>query len=174
MTPRKPISAADLVSELEGNTAYLHRRAMLSERSAREVAEDQAALVQDLAAAGISVNSVYDFVTVQPARVTSGRDFDKRIETPIEAVPVLLRHLERRHLPVVREGLLRALSRPHLRDAALVPLMRLFQLTQDSNERWLIANAISSMARFKDVSELSGIAEYRGLFKKTPGKHRAR
>ena len=161
MPRSRPKTAKEFVGELERDPVHKERRAVqdaaLAKRAA-EAAADEASLVRDLEDAGVSVTSVYDLV-------------NDVITTP-HAVPVLLGHLGRPHLPVIREGILRALAYSHLRQGALSSLKDLFSGATEPGERWLIANAMAAMATLKELSELAGINEYAGLFKHTPSKQR--
>jgi hypothetical protein len=162
MPRSKPKTAEEVVRELERDPTYQKRRAEQDAavaRRAAEAASDEEQIVGELRAAGVRVNSVYDFIEVV---------------TPVEAVPVLLRHLTQSHTPVIREGLLRALAYSHLRAPALGGLKDLFRAAHDPGERWLIANAIAAMAALEDVRDLSGIDEYAKLFKRTPPKRRGK
>ena len=161
MPRSKRKTAKELVDELERDPIYRKRRAArdsATDKRAVEAVLDEAGLVRELGATGVHVDSVYDFVN--------------DVITPLQAVPVLLRHLELPHMPSIREGLLRSLAYSHLRPSALGRLKDLFRATAEPGERWLIANSIAAMATLKDVTDLAGVTEYAKLFKRTPRKQR--
>lgn len=142
--------------ELEADSEYMARiRAQDAERVelARLCALDQAELLSELGAIGIVAESVYDFVNAGGA--------------PVAAVPVLVAHLDRVHHPRIWEGIVRALSVRHARDMALTRLVRVYRAERDAGRRWVLANAIGSMARFSEVADLDGIEEYRALFRQS-------
>jgi len=153
---KKSKTAADFSAELERDPEYQGRLARIqraAEAQSEAAASDEQSLVADLRNAGIRVQSVYDLVNERT--------------TPPDAVPHLFRHLDLPHLPIVREGILRALAYSHLRPAALEPLKNLFTELQVIGERWLAANAIATMASFSEVRDsVPGIEEYAALFKR--------
>jgi len=156
-------TAKEFVEELERDPVYRERRAAREAETAKravEAVQDEASLVRELGIAGVSVDSVYDFVN--------------DVVTPLQAVPVLLRHLDVPHIPAIREGLLRSLAYSHLRPSALDRLKDLFRAAPEPGERWLIANSIAAMATLKEVADLPGVNEYAKLFKRTPRKQRGK
>jgi len=156
MPPRRSKTAAEFVRELQRDPQYVARQAVLraeAEQRAAAIAQDEAPLVRELAESGIDVRSVWDFGT---------------LVTPPAAVPIVLRHLTLTHHPRVREGLIRALAYSHLRAQALEPLKEFFRSESDPDVRWLLANSLAAMAKYREVSDLVGIAEFRGLFRLTP------
>jgi hypothetical protein len=100
------------------------------------VAEE--ALIQDLRAVGISVESVWDLVNTRA--------------TYPQAVPVLLEHLRRDNLPVVREGIARALAVPEAAPAwpLLLELFRLEPAGGARDVKWGLAVALAG-ASTEDV-----------------------
>jgi hypothetical protein len=152
--PKRPTkTAAELVEDLRTDEGYQRKLAEQAERSAQILADvraDERSLIQGLASIGVMVGSVWDFVG--------------STTTPHDAVPVLLDHLNKPHIPKVREGIFRSLAYSHLRDLALRPLIALFPHLTVESDRWLAANVISTMASFREVAELPGIETYRGLF----------
>lgn len=102
-TSRGPISAEDLIAELEADPEYVAETARQDEELARKAAEWRRAeepLAEELRAAGFAVESAWDLVNTS---------------TPYpEALPILLEHLECPYPDRVREGIARALA---VRDA---------------------------------------------------------
>jgi hypothetical protein len=152
---RKSITASELVHALEQDPDY---RARMAEREANVDAlsqvyrADEAALVAQLRARGIDVESVWDFVSTTDA--------------PPDAIPILIAHLSETHHPRVWEGIVRALSTKSARAGAFESLKRFYLTETVESRRWLLANAIGEMAKFTEVKELPGMKEYRSLFNK--------
>jgi hypothetical protein len=152
---RKSITASELVHALEQDPDY---RTRMAERDAKIDAlsqvyhTDEAALVAQLRARGIAVESVWDFVSTTDA--------------PPDAIPILVAHLSEPHHPRVWEGIVRALSAKSARDGAFESLKRFYVAETVESRRWLLANAIGEMAKFTEVKELPGMKEYRALFNK--------
>ena len=147
------ITAQELMDRLRSDPRWVAesaaRDARRAERSER-LRADEASLLADLARVGVRAATVYDFVGGGP--------------TPPEALPVLVRHLDSGHLPAIREGVIRALSISDARAVAFVPLHAAYRSEGDPSVRWVIANALASMARLEELSELPGIDEYAALF----------
>lgn len=115
MKRRKPMTAADFLSQLESDPEYVARRRAQRERVQQREAElkaVEAPLVEDLRAVGIDVEWSWDLVN--------------RAAPYPEALPVLLQHLERSYPDPVREGIARALAVPDAR-FAWDTLLRLFR-----------------------------------------------
>ena len=150
---KKSITASELVDRLELDPNYQARAA---ERQANIDAlsqvdrVDEAALVAQLRARGIAVESVWDFVSTTDA--------------PLDAIPVLVAHLSEPHRPRVWEGIVRALSIKRARDGAFEALKRFYAAETLESRRWLLANAIGTMAKFTEVKELPEIGQYRTVF----------
>ena len=87
--------------------------------------------------------------------------------SPAAAVPVLLAALDRPHHPRTWEALVRSLGVKAARESALERFRDLYRAERDADRRWVIANSLGGMARFRDVEDLEGIAEYRALFRPT-------
>ena len=154
MSRRKSVSAEELMRQLEADPKWTAQRdAKLARRAERQkrIDSDQASMIADLAAVGVCVRSVYDFVGKQAA--------------PETALPVLVRHLNEKHLAVVREGIIRALGLPCAREIAFDSLRHAYCTERDPSLRWVIANALSGMAHLEELAELPGIEEFAALFK---------
>jgi hypothetical protein len=120
--------------------------------TAARLKADEVSILDELAAVGIEVGSVYDFV---------GRSI-----APPEAIRVLIRHLKYSHDPRIREGIFRALGVPSAREVAFEPLRAAYIVEHDPSMRWVIANSLSGMAQYHEVRELPGIEQYADLFPK--------
>ena len=150
---RKSITASELVHRLEQDPTY---QAQAADRQANIDAlsqvyrADEAALVGQLGATGIAVGSVWDFVSTTDA--------------PLEAIPILVAHLSQSHHPRVWEGIVRALSIKRARNGAFESLKRFYVAETIESRRWLLANAIGTMAKFTEVKELPEIGQYRTVF----------
>ena len=152
---RKPITASELVHRLEQDPDH-HARLAEGQANIEALSEiyraDEAALVEQLPARGIAVESVWDFVSTTDA--------------PPDAIPILVAHLSESHHPRVWEGIVRALSAKSARDGAFESLKRSYVTETVESRRWLLANAIGAMAKFTEVKALPNIKEYRALFNK--------
>lgn len=149
------ITAGELMRQLEANPEWVAQRDARAARHAeraRQIAADEAPIIAELVAVGVAASSVYDFVGKQPA--------------PDLALPILVRHLSVEHHPRIREGLIRALGIPSAREIAFDQLCDAYRRERDPILRWVIANALSGMARFEEVAELPGIHEFADLFPK--------
>lgn len=155
-TRKKAVTAEELAQSLAGDAAYQARLAARREQArslAHACAVDERELVADLAKAGVSVTSVWDFIAMDGV--------------PVEAVSVLVSHLQRPHHPRVWEGIVRSLSVKHAREAALGALSAAYRSESDPGRRWVLANAIGSMARLAEVRDLPNIDAYRALFRQS-------
>lgn len=149
------ITAGEQMSQLEADREWVAQRDAKAARHAeraKRLADDEAPIIAELAAVGVTVSSVYDFVGKQPA--------------PDVALPILVRHLNVEHHERIREGLIRALSIPSARAIAFDLLRHAFLKERDPTLRWVIANAFSGMARLDEVADLPGIQEFAALFPK--------
>ncbi len=156
MPKRRQKTAAEFVRELEADpeyTAQRHVEDAATEALARACADDEAELLAGLRAIGVAAASVYDFVNNGGA--------------PVAAVPLLVAHLETPHHPRIWEGIVRSLSVRHARSDALPALRRAYLSEADPSRRWLIANAIGSMATLAEVCDLKDISTYRALFRQS-------
>jgi hypothetical protein len=150
--------AEALMRQLEANPEWVAQRDARAARHAergRQITADAVPIIAELASVGVTVSSVYDFIGKQDA--------------PDLALPILVRHLQLEHHPSIREGLIRALGIPSARKIAFGPLRDAFRTERDPALRWVIANALSGMARFEEVSDLPGIQEFAELFR-NPGR----
>lgn len=149
------ITADELTCQLEADPEWVAKRDAKAARHAeraRQLADDEAPVIAELAAVGVTVSSIYDFVGTQLA--------------PDCALPILVRHLSMEHHPRIREGLIRALGIPSARSVAFELLCDVYRGERDPTLRWVAANALSSMARFEEVAALPGIEEFVALFPK--------
>jgi len=155
MSKRRNLTAEEVVALLAKDADYQRRMAEQEVRLAQAAADfrkDEESVIRDLNAAGIPADSLNDFMSSAP--------------TPMAAAPILLRHLTVPHIPRVRDIILRVLADSHLRSVALAPLLEMFRSAADPNERWLLANAISTMAPFNEVTHVQGLGDFRGLFER--------
>ena len=97
------------------------------------------ALLNDLAEAGYELGSIWDWVNAP-------------VYAP-EALPILLRHLERATDEKVIEGIARALSDRRYRDAEGA-LVRKFAEVENAYVRWAIANAITVVGFRNSADEI--------------------
>ncbi|MGI8548019.1 MAG: hypothetical protein ACR2M1_11915 [Gemmatimonadaceae bacterium] len=150
------MTAEEFVRSLAADPEYRARMAALeasTDELGRACAGDEAVLLEALRTVGAKVSSVYDFVNADGA--------------PPIAIPILLAHLRLQRHPRIWEGIVRSLSVKHAHAAALPTLVELYSVEQDRDRRWVLANAIGSMAKFAEVAHLDGIDEYRPLFRQS-------
>ena len=109
----------------------LRRQELERDARAREWAKAEVPLVEELRAAGFEVDTAWDFVNTN-------------VSYP-EAVPILLRHLQKDYPDRVREGIARALAVPESK-AAWETLRDEFERSEDPTSqgaKWGIACALS-------------------------------
>jgi hypothetical protein len=150
---KKQITAGELMRKLEADPEWVAKRDTRAARRAeraKQLADDQAPIVAELAAVGITVTSIYEFVGKQLA--------------PDVALPILVRHLSLAHHETTREVLIRSLGIPSAREIAFDPLRDEYLKERDPILRWVIANAFSTMVRFDEVADLPGIEKFASLF----------
>jgi hypothetical protein len=138
---RRRLTAQELVRELEQDPAWAARRGeQKREFAALEVAlrEDERELVAELGVLGYHVASVWDLVNNAPHPVLERRF----IGSYTTAYPVLVRHLILPHHRRIKEGIVRSLT---VRDGGILvekALLAAFQLEQNPQLRWVLANAL--------------------------------
>jgi len=105
------------------------------------LAEDKRSLIEELAEAGYEVKSVWDFVNNN-----NGYEFLRKFEGQYEsAYSILVKHLDIEHHPKIREGIIRALTEKGAGGVASAALLSAFYQEQDSNIRWVLANALRTV-----------------------------
>jgi hypothetical protein len=121
-------------------------------RAAREAQfrAEEAPIITDLASAGVSADSVGNFVGKRAA--------------PPDAIPVLIRHLGLWYSHQVSDTIIRAVGVPWARAAAFEMFCASFRAEVYQNLRFAIANSLSGMARFDELRELPDIQEYGVIF----------
>ena len=131
----KPMTAAEFMAQKESDPEWVEKRRRREEkdRERREALDlAQAPVVEDLRSAGFPVKSVWDLVNTPGSYP--------------QAIPVLLKHLERPYPDPVREGIARALAVPESRDAGWSLLVRLFRAEPPGQFRQGLAVAIAESA----------------------------
>jgi hypothetical protein len=153
MTPDRSKNSPEPVGDVVPDPSFTALRSQIEQERARRaaaIASDEDSLREELRAVGVEVRTVYDLVD--------------DTETPIAAVPVLVRHLQLPHEVITLEGIVRALSYAHLRSHALEPLKVWFAGRRSRVQRWIAANALASMSDLDELENLEGIHEFRDLF----------
>lgn len=142
-------SAAELMAELQKKPEYLQSESERAERRRESMESYRAAVVpvlDELATVGFPVQSVGEL---------------RRLGRPYRlAVPVLVRWLSRIDNRDVKEDIVRTLSVPWAREAAM-PLVTAFRQILDPAEtdlRWTIGNALEVLANDEIASELIEVA----------------
>jgi hypothetical protein len=138
----KSMSAADLMGRLLSDPEWVRENAKREaehkaaiEQRREELRPEQAPLLADLASVGIEVDSVWDLVNAKwsyPA-----------------AIPVLCAYLQRVRHPLLREGIIRALTVPEARGVCGRVILSELQRPNGQSPhavRWVLANALTVVA----------------------------
>jgi hypothetical protein len=140
------MNARELMAELANDPEFQARQAARdrehNEKVAALAAESQP-LLRDLAAAGVRVETVGDFVS--------------RKEPYPSALPVLVAHLAKPYTKPIRECIVRALTVPEARGLAGQPLLKAFYQEEDANQKWVIGNALRVVADEAEYDEVVDI-----------------
>lgn len=140
---RPPISAVEFMAQLERDDAYQQRIATAEAERSHQVEEARTAeapIVADLAAADVRVPSVWALVNTD--------------EPYPEALPILMRHLQRGGYP---DGVMQSLGRALAVKPAAVywdELRRLYLAPRSAAEEDGVAVALAASATSANVSEL--------------------
>jgi len=138
------MKASDLMKKHEADPEYQEMRKRKDlELKEREVllAADEQGLVEELAKAGYEVDSIWDFVNNN-----NRYDFLRKFEgNYTSAYPILVKHLDIEHHPRIREGIIRALTEKDANEMASEALLAAFYQEQDSNLKWVLANALRTV-----------------------------
>jgi len=116
------------------------------ERRHEELRPEQAPLLVELAAVGIEVDSVWDLVNAKwsyPA-----------------AIPILSAYLPQVRHPLLREGIVRALTVPEARGVAGHVILGELQRPYDQSShavRWVLANALTMVADETMAKAIKGL-----------------
>ena len=147
--PKKPITAADLVRELESDPEWVAQRDRRERRYAAlavECAEDEGELVREIREQGYDIDSVWDLVNNTPHEFLERRF----IGSYANAYSVLVAHLDVRHHPRIREGIVRALTVDDGGQEAESALLQAFLAESSPALKWFLANALwTAMSRFR-------------------------
>jgi HEAT repeat protein len=142
------ITAEELLAELEADAEYVAKRDEREQELQRRQGKwrrAEAPLVDELRKAGLQVDSVWDLVNTS---------------TPYpQALPILVKHLERRYPDRVREGIARALA---VRDAQFAwdDLVRLYeQEPAGTDAKDGLAVAIAAASSTAVVDDVISLAE---------------
>jgi hypothetical protein len=151
---RKSLTAEEAIRRMESDPEYIAGREeqeRLQEERMQQFALAAAPMMEELRKAGYDVrDSPYDLI-----------DLFRRTRIPYtSAVPILVKWLPRVSRSDVKEGIVRALSVPWAKEAAL-PLLQEFRespaATGGSGVKWAIGNALEVIAddtMFSDISSL--------------------
>jgi hypothetical protein len=141
MLKHKPITAAEVIAELEADSEWVARRdAKEREREAHHkvCAADEAELVAEIRSVGYDIDSVWDLANNIPHPILERRFLGEYSL----AYPILVRHLYTPHRNETREGIIRALSVEDGGPEVETSLLNCFQSETDDNLRWVLANAL--------------------------------
>lgn len=138
------MKASDLMKKLEADPEYQEMRKRKDrELKEREVllAADERGLIEELSEAGYKVESVWDLVNNN-----NRYEFLRKFEGSYRrAYSILVKHLNIEHHPRIREGIIRALTEKDANETASEALLAAFYQEQDSNLKWVLANALSTV-----------------------------
>ena len=138
-------TAAEFLAELAEDEEYQARMKKKEEARLAKVArlkKEAIPLVADLNAVGIQTDSV-------SILVNSPNNYD-------EAIPVLREHLDKNYSKEIREGIVRALTIPSAEGVVNDKLLTMFKETEDNGLRWVIGNALATVASKNDIGQLLG------------------
>ena len=138
------MKASDLIKKLEADPEYQEMRKRkakeLEERKAI-LAEDERGLIEELRSIGYEIDSVWDFVNN-----TNRHEFLRKFHGSYSsAYPILVKHLGVKHHPGIKEGIVRALTEKDANPVASEALIAAFYQEQDSNLKWVLANALRTV-----------------------------
>ena len=157
------MTAAELMAKLENDPKYQAMRRKKDAEHAARVAinlKDQEELAQELRDAGVIVEltAIPGKEYVGPPRTISDLVNSKR-EYP-EAIPILVRHLRKKHNRNILQAIVRALTTPEAEGVAFGSLVKLFEETMDgeSQLKWLIGGAIAETATEADIEKVVALA----------------
>lgn len=140
------MTAAQFLAQQAENQDYQQKmakkeRARLSKM--KRLGQEETELVKDLNVVGIQVDSVWDLVN--------------STNTYEAAIPVLLKHLDKKYSAEIREGLVRALTIPEARGVVDTKLLEMFKSEEDKSFRWIIGNALATVASKKNEGQILGL-----------------
>lgn len=148
--PKKGLTVEEFMRQLEQDPEFAQRKAEREkelERREAESREEQATLLQELAAVGVNVSTVWDLVNTSA--------------TYTAALPILLDHLKQPYSDGTREGIARALAVRATRPIGWSVLVEEFEKAEPSNKRVKdgIAVALSGASDDTVISELIELAK---------------
>jgi len=145
----KPLSAADLISRLNGDPQFVRRN---QERETRrhaleaQLREEEQPLIAELRSVGLRVDSIWELVNFKGAYP--------------KAIPILIRHLQLPYHPKVREGIARALTVKEARGVAtmcIIAELRRSKSPLEAEYRWALANALSVVGGQETCAEIEAL-----------------
>ncbi len=147
----KPVTAAELLRELEKDKEYQERLQDLEAERAEIYyirTQDEQPVVIELKKAGFEIDNLWDLVN--------------RGDPYPEALPILFRHRNGDYLAFTREAIYRAMT---VRDATTYApdFLHDFATERSNDLRWVIGNAISKTVTFeqaKNIRKLIDQADY--------------
>lgn len=108
MSKKKPITAAELMAQLNADSNFVAERSREEESRQKQATEWKKAerpLIEELRIAGFAVDSAWDFFNRKEPW-----NKNERIPSYLEALPILLKHLGHPYPDRVRAGIARALA----------------------------------------------------------------
>lgn len=139
---KEPVTAAELMSQLNADPEFVAKRDRAEKERNVQAAKWRRAevpLIEELNAAGFAVGSAWDLVNTSSPYT--------------DALPILLKHLERPYPGRVREGIARALAVPQSKFGWDV-LTRLYRNEDTKDAKEGLAVAISAVADDDVIDEV--------------------
>jgi hypothetical protein len=147
---RESKTAAEFLAGLRRSPQFVARERIRAEQSVQReetLRREQIQLLSELKKLGISIESIWDLVNSD--------------ENYSVAIPTLVRHLSLPYSAGVKEGIIRALTVEFAGSDALCELMKEFRKQNDSSEtslKWILGNAIATVAKASDADALVALA----------------
>ena len=138
------MKASELIKQLEADPEYREMRERKNrefEKKGELLAEDQRGLIEELRTIGYEIESVWDFVNNN----NRNKFLRKFNGSYCSAYSILVKHLSIEHHPRIREGIIRALTEKDANEAASEALITEFYQEQDTNLKWVLANALRTV-----------------------------
>jgi hypothetical protein len=151
---RKPVTAEELMSELDADPDFIARRDEAErqrEAAAAAFRESAKPVRAALRSAGLPDGGFGSFVSARGAEYFGEPEFDHE-----RAVPVLLECLPRTEDPRVKEAIVRHLSTKYAKPIAAGPLVEEFRRTPADQQalKWAIGNALDAVTDNDALPEL--------------------
>lgn len=146
MAKKELRTAADLMAELLADPEWVARereREAKKQAAALKFRAEEEPIIADLAKVGFEVGSVWDLVN-------TNKNYPA-------AIPVLLDHLCRPYHERIRNGIIRAMTVKEAKGIAGAAILDELRREVDSENRWVLANALTVVAERKDIAAIEAL-----------------